>query len=73
MRITNETQHNQTLLTCLHISNDAAAKAWKDGDEGAARQDCETVLDQITFLIYDKRWATSQPDSFKMPPKEKVT
>ena len=67
MVIAKELQYYRILLRCLQIANDAWIKFSKESDWGAAVQDCEGVIDQITPLIYDSRWATSEPDSFKSP------
>ena len=74
MTIAMETKHDGLLIRCLNMCNEAWAKFSRDSEWGAAVQDCEGVLDQVTALVYDKRWATSQPGSFPaQPPKEKVT
>jgi hypothetical protein len=73
MTITNEKEFNGVLIRCLNMANDAWVKFSRDSDWGAATQDCETILDQITPLIYDPRWAFSQPDSFVAPGKSEGT
>jgi hypothetical protein len=65
MRIAEEPKYDGVLLRCLTMSNEAWAKFARDSEWGAAVQDCEGILDQIVFLMYDKRWSISQPDSFK--------
>ena len=69
MRIAEESKYDGLLLRCLNMANEAWAKFSRDSEWGAATQDCEGILDQITFLIYDPQWAASKPGSF--PAKEK--
>ena len=74
MRIAGENEYNALLIRSLSTSNEAWAKYSSPGNSewGAAVQDCEGVLDQVTFLVYERRWAIPQQDSFKYPIKEKV-
>jgi len=69
MTIANEKGCDGILIKCLNRANDAWAKFSRDSDWGAATQDCETILDQITPIVYDPRWAICQPGSFSMPVK----
>ena len=75
MRIAGETQYDNLLLAMLRDANNALQMATDKEDPcvGEATQIAEMVLDQITFLVYDSRWATAQEGSFRMPTKEKVT
>jgi hypothetical protein len=71
MRIVGETQHIPLLTRMTGIANNAWTML-NDGEIGPAIQECQTILDQITFLVYDPRWVTTK-DSFGPRLEEKVT
>ena len=65
MRVAGITDHDALLYRNGIGANRAWAEYTREKNPGRAVQTAKQVLEEVLFLVYDKRFATPESDSFK--------
>ena len=65
MQIADITEHDELLYRAGLGANRAWAEYAREKNPGRAAQTAMAVLEEVLFLVYDKRFTTPESDSFK--------